>query len=537
MFPRRFKATVDQRLMLWGSLMGLLVCLFAVTEFIGASRLSEFSRGLSRHMVAAAAMAATDQTYQRIVNSLLSDGGGLPEPADLASVEAVMSDVATVEEGDVRLRAQEVSALLQKVSQLMPGDRDAARDALQRSAVKRNELRVAVNEGVASISERLSYHVESARQNKILLSLLSLFIAVLIVTLEYRWLVRPIAGMAGALASVERGERLVARLAMRRDEVGMLGRALSIHLGEQASQRDAAKTQLSSLSSEIERQERIQAQSAAFQTRIAGIAEALEQHAARMSGVSKEFAQLSGLVGQRANAAAQSTQRVSVNVDDVAVAISDVSDLLATSAREAQRTSEVADEAKNLVDAATSDTVLLSEAVGTISEIIGIIGVVANQTNLLALNATIEAARAGESGRGFAVVAAEVKLLAHRTAEATEEARRGLDAIHVAAQRMTRRVGSLVASIDQVDEAAVSIAELTRRQDERSRAINDSTARTASDVRLVAEQVEQVAGTVDDWHRTAGTVTAASADLDRQAGELRDVVHGFIAETRRMSAT
>ena len=536
MFPKRFKATVDQRLALWGAMLGLLACLFAATEFIGAARLSAFSSDLARHTAAAEAMATTSQAYQRIINSLLPAAGALPDSADLASVERVTSSVALAGEGDVRLRAQEAVALLRELGQIMAQDRDAARGALRRSTAKRNDLRMAINDGVSSVSGRLAYHVDNARQNKILLSLLALFLIVLIVTLEYRWLVRPIVGMARALGSVERGERLVRKLAMRRDEIGMLGRALSMHLTEQRLQREAAKTELSSLSSEIERQEQIQAQGVVFQRRIASIAAALEQHAARMSGASSEFAQLSGLVDQRASAAAQSTQRVSGHVDDVAVAIADVSDLLTTAAQEAQRTSDVADKAKDLVDAATSDTALLSEAVDKISEIIGIIGVVASQTNLLALNATIEAARAGESGRGFAVVASEVKLLAHRTAEATEDVRRGLESINVAAQRITRRVGALVASIDQVDEAADSIAELTRRQDERSRAINDSTARTAGDVRLVAEQVEQVAGMVEDWHRAAGTVTAASADLDRQACELREVVDGFISDTRRASS-
>jgi methyl-accepting chemotaxis protein len=107
--------------------------------------------------------------------------------------------------------------------------------------------------------------------------------------------------------------------------------------------------------------------------------------------------------------------------------------------------------------------------------------------------------------------------------------RKGLDLINVAAQRITMRVGALVTSVEKVDKAALSIAELTARQEVSARAISESTGKTAGDVRLVAEQVEQLAGSVESWRRTAGAVTAASADLDRQAAELRQAVEGFIA--------
>ncbi|AMJ60359.1 methyl-accepting chemotaxis protein [Bosea sp. PAMC 26642] len=530
MFPKSFKATVDQRLVLWGCLLGLLAVLFAATEIIGARRIDGFSRQIASNVAASAEMVRTNAVHRRLSENAFFSSDG--RAADLRELLSVTQRLTASLEGDARDKAVSATDALRALSRAAAGEA-GFREALGHATKTREALHEAITESLSSLSGRLAYHLDNARQNAILLAVLGLFIVLLIVSFEYRWLVRPVIGMARVLRPGQERQDWLSRTALRRDEIGTLGRALLAHLRQQRTQQEAAATRLSTLSEQIAHQERMQAQSTAFQARIARIASVLEEHAARMSSASGELAGLSQFVDEHAGAAARSTGRASSHVDDVARSVAEVSVLLANTAGEAQTTSRVAEAAKTLVAAAAADSTALAKAVLGIDQVMDIIQVVASKTNLLALNATIEAAHAGEAGRGFAVVATEVKQLASRTATATDEVRIGLAAVRSAADGMSARVGALVSAVAEVDRAAAAIAGLARRQETSSQDISVSTEKTADDVRLAAEQVRQVAGMVENWRRTGEVVTLASADLDRQAVELREAVGGYIFDTQQ----
>lgn len=184
-------------------------------------------------------------------------------------------------------------------------------------------------------------------------------------------------------------------------------------------------------------------------------------------------------VDRLASAAQQMATSIQVMNENAAIASQQSSQAMtatSTSSMQLNDNVEVINQLNSDVISAAEKIKSLSQKAAAIQNITNVIDGISGQTNLLALNAAIEAARAGEQGRGFAVVADEVRALASKTAEATEQIGTMLNQINEETLQTTQVMEQVVdqshSIVSSIGSLATSLNDINLQMTESSNASN-----------------------------------------------------------------
>lgn len=242
------------------------------------------------------------------------------------------------------------------------------------------------------------------------------------------------------------------------------------------------------------------------------------------------------------------TQQVAAAVEEMSQSVTEVAAKSVDASAAAEQSQNLAEQGGEIVSGTVStmqgiesdvnESAQMVNSLGqrseTIGEIIGVINDIADQTNLLALNAAIEAARAGEHGRGFAVVADEVRKLAERTQQATEEVSQSIRGIQTETQDAVRRIesstGRVSKGVELASEAGSALSTIVRSSQSLQEMVQGIAAAAnqqsaaSSEIARAVEGISEVTRQSSDG---ASQAAQAAGDLAHQSERLQSLVSRF----------
>ncbi|MBA1232408.1 HAMP domain-containing protein [Pseudomonas viridiflava] len=352
-----------------------------------------------------------------------------------------------------------------------------------------------------------------ARNLQIGCILLVLALGILSAVVITRQITRPLQETLAIVDRIAAGDLTHTAIITRRDELGVL-------------------------------QQGIQRMGATLRDLISGIRDGVTQIASAAEELSAVTEQTSAGVNSQkveTDQVATAMHEMSATVHEVARNAEQASVAASDADKEARAGDKVVGEAIGQIERLAKEVIRSSDAMTVleqesdkIGKVMDVIKAVAEQTNLLALNAAIEAARAGEAGRGFAVVADEVRGLAQRTQQSTEE----IESLVAGLQNGTRQVSEIMlgsrtltdSSVELTRKAGVSLESITRTVSN-IQAMNQQIAAAAEQQSSVADEISRSIVNVRDVSEQTAEASeetaASSVELARLGGQLQMLVSHF----------
>lgn len=403
---------------------------------------------------------------------------------------------------------------------------------------KANDVKAAANQArAAGLSDfRLSLNVTTMTVAGAVA--VGVLIAVLLAVLIGRSIARPIRTLAAAMTRLADGDLDVTVPAReRRDEIGDMAHAMGV-FQENARAIEAMRRD------QVEAARRAEDERRALLTGLANKVDCeVRASVENLGATSLELLKLAGdmlVVAQhgldQSGEANNHAQLTTTNIGTVAAATEQLSASVTEISRQIHRSSEISHNIAKEMSATRANVDGLGAAAQAIGDVVHLITGISAQTKLLALNATIEAARAGEAGRGFSVVANEVKNLAAKAEQATENIAVHVDTIRGVAGRTAVDISRLGQVIGDIQQITTSIASAIEEQDAATREIARNIREAADATITVTNCVGALDDTSGKTYTAAGQVREASNGLSQRITAVGEAVADFVGNVLKASA-
>jgi len=248
--------------------------------------------------------------------------------------------------------------------------------------------------------------------------------------------------------------------------------------------------------------------------------------------ITSSAAQISSAAEQQASGAAEQSSAVSeasTTIEELGTTATRIAENAENVAKMAENTLAGMKEINTKVGNTAKKILSLGEKSQSIGNITKLIDDIAEQTNLLALNAAIEAARAGEAGRGFAVVAQEVRKLAERSSESTEEIRQLITEIQgetnstiMGIEDSTKWVGKGLEMIEETAKSAKEISLATQQQKTASEQVVQAMRNIDSVTKQFVSSTKQAAASATQLHGLSQELKSAIGEVELEGEEGRE---------------
>ena len=263
---------------------------------------------------------------------------------------------------------------------------------------------------------------------------------------------------------------------------------------------------------------------------ISGIAAMSEEMSATVKTVAEHADGTAANVSEMAEAGGEmhsAVENVAAAVEEMSMSLSEVAGYTVTAR-------SISESASNKSEGMKAKMTSLSVASAKINKIVDLIKNITDQTNMLALNAAIEAAGAGAAGKGFAVVAGEVKNLAQKTSQATEDISGQIEGIQQSVSDVMKSIGDIHNTIGQNLEInktiGASVEEQTKTMGEiaeniagaagLAKNVSDRSGKSSLLVNEIAKSTKEIAKTAYEMAKNIEEASFSSKEIARAGNDV-----------------